>query len=974
MGQTELKGNISVEVDDSGLEARLFYQPDDNGDTWTKGKISKLLSEHGITEGFSSEKIEETMKILDKEDTNTSVVAKGDSPELPLPEKVEWKDMPIPQSIEKIAEQALENASAPEITQTRIEKVQVEKTVQKKPALPFLPTKEEKKTVTEKRKVEEPVVVDPTVLDTGYAQKDDVIAKIIPGRPGKPGRSIYGKSVPPISLSEPAVYEGKGVSKRRSELVAEYSGFIRRGKNWVEIIPYKNHTWQLSLSKDKNTLYIDFQPGEKNGVLPEYGEIVNKADELGYPKEKVLSEEEVRNLLQNAVDQGTPLEKEPLCETMNGKYEIRISKDKIKAELYLRKAQGSGRPLKLKDVGAAISKSGLKGLNLEKIKKDIVEFYKGDEQVLENYILVQGEAPQRGKDREVKWELPFLNAEELARIKGLLKDREKAGSELTSLNEFPPDSISSMALVQENQKVGVITSPETGKEGVDVYGNKLPGLPGNDPYLVLHENIHLDKSVLTSDITGILDLGIETGKQQARVRKHKDAEVFVQISEGSMRAYLNISPHEGTGEVLTEEAVNQAIGDSEVKKGIKQEVIQDSLEIASQGNRVRDMLFAEGKNPVGGGAGVLNYHVQFSPVKGKDGEVSYESVSVKEGQIIGDYAAPSKKTEPGYDVLGNTIEPKSVEEDDRTQVGENVIQQQKADGGVVLKAGKSGELVQKDNTLKIIDKREISGNVDMKTGNIKFSGSVIIDGSVEPGFYVLSGGDIHVRDYVQAGLLSADGNIRIDHGVKGGGKAVLRAKKSILASFIEQAVLLSVGDIKIKNACMRSQVKCNGKLLFGSEKGNLIGGKTRSKKGIVAMDIGNEKGIRTEISFGQDYLIMDQIELEEKEIKKLRDNTSKLDTQMQKYEKAGNKKALIKLRQDKLKLLKIMEKRSMRLFNLRERFEEHFPSEIHVKGTVYPGVVIESHGREYEVPSKKSRVTISFNLENGRIEEKPLSL
>lgn len=67
--------------------------------------------------------------------------------------------------------------------------------------------------------------------------------------------------------------------------------------------------------------------------------------------------------------------------------------------------------------------------------------------------------------------------------------------------------------------------------------------------------------------------------------------------------------------------------------------------------------------------------------------------------------------------------------------------------------------------------------------------------------------------------------------------------------------------------------------------------------------------------------------------------------------------------------MKMLEKRSMLLFTLRERFEQHFDSSVVVRGTVYPGVVIESHGRYWSTETPKKGITLIFDQETGRIIE-----
>jgi uncharacterized protein (DUF342 family) len=144
----------------------------------------------------------------------------------------------------------------------------------------------------------------------------------------------------------------------------------------------------------------------------------------------------------------------------------------------------------------------------------------------------------------------------------------------------------------------------------------------------------------------------------------------------------------------------------------------------------------------------------------------------------------------------------------------------------------------------------------------------------------------------------------------------------------------------------------------------------RARRGIDVAILGSENYAKTEVSFGQDYLIADQIDAEEREIEKLKTLILQSDRTMADLERAGA--GLDRIRQDKVKLLKLLEKRTHRIFDLREKFEAHVASEVRVRGTVYPGVILESHNRFFEVRSKKSKVSFSFDQALGRIIEKPL--
>ncbi len=90
-------------------------------------------------------------------------------------------------------------------------------------------------------------------------------------------------------------------------------------------------------------------------------------------------------------------------------------------------------------------------------------------------------------------------------------------------------------------------------------------------------------------------------------------------------------------------------------------------------------------------------------------------------------------------------------------------------------------------------------------------------------------------------------------------------------------------------------------------------------------------------------------------------------------EESDDRERLEELRKEKKKLLKMIEQRSVRLFTLREKFEEHYPSELRIQGTIFPGVRIESHGRTMEFTAPEKAVVISFDEQTGRLTRIPIS-
>jgi hypothetical protein len=59
-----------------------------------------------------------------------------------------------------------------------------------------------------------------------------------------------------------------------------------------------------------------------------------------------------------------------------------------------------------------------------------------------------------------------------------------------------------------------------------------------------------------------------------------------------------------------------------------------------------------------------------------------------------------------------------------------------------------------------------------------------------------------------------------------------------------------------------------------------------------------------------------------------------------------------------------------RLPALKERLQEFHPAQVNVRGTLYPGVVLESHGKVWRTAVEKRRITLHYDREERRINEK----
>lgn len=973
----ELEGQLTLELSERNLSATVTFTKASGHELWTADRLLDLMREKGITEGFSPDEVRRLFELADKKPSPyTFTAAEGTPPTDPVPEQIEWEEIAVPDDLAEQAEKIVSKAGPPEITLEIKQKIKREKTVTKKAILPFMKPKQETVTVSEQKVEQKRVYVDQTVQRMGYVTDGQKLGTVQPKEDGVGGQSVTGELVPPQVLADPLFYQGKGVARKRDELFAEYAGFVRIGPNWLDVVPFEAHDWEVSLSDDKATCYLSFDPGHQHAQPPTAGEIRSAAEGIGFPGESLVDDDEIARIVAGALETGTAVERVPINHSRDASFDIYVDEAKLTAVLNVYKGKGRGSPLRLKELGAAIKQSKLVGLDFEKIRTDINAFYKSPETDLIGYVLAEGKAPVSGPPRTAEYSVRFLDAEETAELRRQLQERDDTLRDCESAEAFPLDVVEQFGQVEREQRILVISPPVAGTPGVDVYGQTTPAPEPEEPKLELYEGVERTESIVVSTVAGLLHQGWKDNTHLLRVVPHADAAISIRVADNKMSATLNLSPPAGTGKQLSWDDLQSAITEAGVSRGVNEKLLQKAIERAQSGTPVKNVVFARGKHPANTGEAQMRYLIQVASGNDvtirEDGRADYRNqdriTTVTAGTKIAEITVPDAAAENGWDVLGNELSAQQGEEI-AVDTGANVRLETGDNGNKILVADADGELIIDGNRFEIRAAHAVNGDVDYSSGNVKFPGTVTVKGSVRSGFYVMAGGDVQITEIVEASLLSAEGNIVINQGVKGAGKAVLRSKGDIGFTFAEQATILAVGNVQARNSLVHCKVKCNGKVRLIGDKGNIVGGTLQVRHGLETHNLGSERGAHTHVSFGQNYLIADQIEREEVEIEKLKREVTKLDLALKDKQRSGDQDAINKLHGKKLALLKTLEKRGLRVFTLRERFEEHFESEVVIHGSVYPGVVLESHGRELEITTAKKNVAFTFDRETGRIEE-----
>ncbi|MAG13511.1 MAG: hypothetical protein CMN78_02825 [Spirochaetales bacterium] len=739
--------------------------------------------------------------------------------------------------------------------------------------------------------------------------------------------------------------------------------------------------WRLTLSDDRLTVVLDYAPNQ-DMANPVADEILESAGELGVVKDGLFEAQKLDTVLRNAESSGIPLKSYPICEDIDGGVTIDTDEKDLKATLNVRKGRGGGKPLVLKEVGVTLRASGIKGLDFEKLKSDILEFYRGTEIELLEYELAQGKPPEKGEDQEISWDAKFLSDSELQKVKdeAAYEQPVDAFDGIESIDACAMAEVQRAAVVTKEEIIATLSSEDKGKPGLNVFGKIIEGIAGKKVDLELHENCVMKDGTVVSEIGGLFELWEVEGSIHIRVRPHRDAEIIPSLAQDGMSASVSLKQGLGTGSRLSAEDVRQALIAKEVIRGIDLDMVGEAVRTADAKGSVENIVVARGKAVPAAGESSLRFHVNLASGKGvtikESGRADFKNqdrfTSVNAGDLIAELVTPETIREDGWDVKGNSIVPEEAK-NLNLEIGENINQETDKSGTVKLIAAMPGELSYDGKSMSVIGVHVVKGDVGASTGNIRFSGPVNIVGNVLQGFFVMATGTVKVAQAVDSALLASEKSVHIQQGIKGGGKAAIRAREDITAAFAERATLMSVKNITIQNSCLQCQVKCNGRLALKTEKGHLVGGQAKAREGVTVQNLGSKSGVKTLLSFGQDNLIGDKIELEEKELEGLKNAAIQTESRIRVAEKEHDPDELRSHRAKKLQILKMTERRTERLFWLREKFEQHCKAEVEIRGTAFPGAVLESHGRTFEVIRAMSKVVFFFNEQKGIIEERALT-
>ncbi len=331
-----------------------------------------------------------------------------------------------------------------------------------------------------------------------------------------------------------------------------------------------------------------------------------------------------------------------------------------------------------------------------------------------------------------------------------------------------------------------------------------------------------------------------------------DPMMSVDIVEGEMRAVLILHPPGAGGADPTFDSMVSFLQSNGVIHGIKEEVIKAMEDDPPYGI---SMTVAEGSKPRNGKDAYVMYTFETDKsnvkLKEKNGKVDFKELNliqnVVEGQVLA-RKVPPERGESGRTVTGKLL-PAKDGLDCNLEVGKNVRLSE--DGSSII-AEINGQVVITGDKVNVEPVLTVPGDVNLKTGNILFLGTVIVDGNVDDGFSIKAAGNIEVKGSVGRCDLDAEGDIIVHQGItsKNAGKIV--CGHSVWSKFIENSSVEAGELVVVSDGIINSNIVAIKKVICKGKRASIVGGHVLAAEEINAKTLGSVAGSETILEVGYD--------------------------------------------------------------------------------------------------------------------------
>ena len=451
-----------------------------------------------------------------------------------------------------------------------------------------------------------------------------------------------------------------------------------------------------------------------------------------------------------------------------------------------------------------------------------------------------------------------------------------------------------------------------------------------------------------------------------------DVVIGVEVTKDEMTGSIVVSPPSMSGSEASFDMIKRALLQQDVVEAcIEEDKIKEFVDTP-----VYDVPFEVAKAimPVDGHDAYISYNFETDPKKlraqvDEEGNVDYKKLNNIQNVIADQPLAqkiPAQRGKGGKTLFGRYLEAKNGK-DIQIQLGANV----KLDrDGVTIKAEIDGEVMLVNGKVTVEPIKYLDA-VNVKTGDVKFVGTVVIKGNVQEG-YKVEATNIEVNGIVDKSRLEATGNIIVRQGIFGKGEGFIKAGKSLWAKFINDTTVEVEENVIVSDSIVNSTVTAMKNIVLRGKKAQIIGGHLMATEEICARKVGSPGGgTETILEVGVDPRAKKRLEELQNQQAKSTKEYENCDLDIQTLEQ--QKKLRKKLPQEKEEKLKTLKERCEQISEELEvmtdeinKIQEHLRDlkaigKVKVEGDVYAGVKIYIRDVLDEVKIDTKSVTFFYD-------------
>lgn len=397
------------------------------------------------------------------------------------------------------------------------------------------------------------------------------------------------------------------------------------------------------------------------------------------------------------------------------------------------------------------------------------------------------------------------------------------------------------------------------------------------------------------------------------------------------------------------------------------------------------VVVARGSSPTPGEDGYVEYifqheqeehEEQLSEAKRVDYKDWNSQLTVEKGEILARVFPPTEGT-PGVDVYGEEI-PAPVGRTTSLRVGRNVELEEEGR----LARSTAGGLVQfRGAILEVSPTFVVQGDVNLRSGNIRFNGDVVVHGDVLENFIVEATGDVLIQKTVDKATVHADGNVVVQGGVHGKDGVDVRAGGDLTVRHAENATLSAGANVFVTHSAVHSVIKGRDVTIGKGGKGYMRGGEITATGNVVIANLGSSgTPAMSHVRLEWDRSLIQKMSTFKEERDRLLSQQQRIDEKVHRIRQAGERGGALTAKQREFVAEledqgRALHERELQLQSERDELEDLVQrargGTITICGEIHPDAFLSIHGKELMVDEPHG--PLRLRLGKDRLEILPVA-